>query len=488
MNSRLFVFLLMLLISFTAWTAFPAAAQDEPLAPNSPLIIEMTDGKPIQLIFTAVGGETITVYARSLEDPEELDTTLEIIAPSGASIAENDDHDTDRMDLAQTDSLIADLMLAAAGDYTVIVDTFSGVAQGSIELLLTTDSAAQPTPEPTTPDGVGTGDEIVDGSVTPGELFPYAFSAEEGETVTITVFGVNGFDPRIRLVDSKGRVLAENDDHGTADQTLGRLDARIEAFSIVTSSVYTVEVSGFDNRGGDFTLEITRGTGSTPIEPRENALEVLQETINEGDVFTYALDARAGVVYTVSVQSLDDSFDPIVSIYDANDNLSAYNDDHGDPSADLARFDSRVTRWIVPFDGRYSVEVSGYQGGGGSFELRVETVAENAPTGLPDEQVYTGAAQDEELFSQTIELEAGDWVSITVRGLSGTFDPYVALLAPDGAILAENTDHGQRSSTLAFVDALIPNYPIAESGAYTINVLSESGVRGDFGITVSVRR
>ncbi|MBK8031379.1 MAG: hypothetical protein IPK17_18205 [Chloroflexi bacterium] len=57
-----------------------------------------------------------------------------------------DDHNTDRMDLAQTDSLIADLPLVAAGEYVIVVDTFSGVAQGSIEVLLTTTamSAADP--------------------------------------------------------------------------------------------------------------------------------------------------------------------------------------------------------------------------------------------------------------------------------------------------------------------------------------------------------
>lgn len=480
MNARLYVLLLLLLIPFGV------AAQGGTLSPNTLLIVEMTDGKPIQLSYLAVGSEVVTVYVRSLEDANQLDTTLEIIAPNGASLAENDDHNTDRMDLAQTDSLIADLPLVAAGEYVIIVDTFSGVAQGSIEVLLTTTATAQPpTAEPNTNGGQGS--EIIDGTVAQGDVFSYEIGATAGETITITVVGINGFDPRVSLNDSKGRTLAENDDHGTGDSTIGRFDSRIADFTFAAGGSFTIVISGYDNTGGDFTLEIVRG-GEQPVIEDGTDFQTLQETVNPNEAYAYELNVEAGDVYTISARSLDDALDTIIAIYDQADNLIAYNDDHGDPSADLARFDSRVTRWIVAETGRYFVEVSGYQGGGGEFELTLERIAQNAPTNAPDETVYTGDSTGQSAFDQTFSADAGDWVTVSVRGLSGNFDPYVALIAPDGTVLAENTDHGQRTVTLAFIDAQIANFPISASGDYTVSVLSEDGNPGEFAITVSILR
>jgi len=477
MKICLYALLLLLLIPLGV------AAQGDTLTPDTPLIVEMVDGRPIELVYESAGNEIITVYARSLEDPEELDTTLEIIAPDGRSIADNDDHRTDRMDLEQSDSLVSDLVLTEPGSYTVIVDTFSGVAQGSIEVLLITDGGAQPTPESQTPIPDNQIDGIVNGEVAEGETFTYEFDVEEGETITITVRGLDAFDPRISLMDSKGRLLAENDDHGTSDQTIGRFDSRIEAFAVRSSGKYMLEISGFDNTGGEFTLEITRGDVIPVDEPE---IETIQESINDGEVYTYTLQAQEGDVYTLSVRSLSDNYDPLVAIYDASDVLLTYNDDHGDALADLARFDSRIARWIAPFEGSYSVEVSGYQGGGGEFEFSVERVAQNAPIGFARETVYTGESNGQDSFSQTFDAQEGEWITITVRGLTGSFDPYVSLVAPDGTVLTENSDHSSRTTTIGFVDAVISNYPINVDGEYSVIVSSQDGRAGSFAITISV--
>lgn len=474
-----------LLLLFLVALPLVVAAQGTILTPNTPLIVALTEGKPVELIYTSAGEEIITVYVRSLEEAGELDTTLTVIAPDGTSIAQNDDHGTDRMDLAETDSLVVDLTLSAAGDYVIVVDTFSGVAQGSMEVLLTTDAEAQPTAQPTVaPEPTTAGDDLIEGSVDQGEVFAADFSAETDEIITITARGMNGFDPRVTLLDSKGRVLAENDDHGSGDVSLGQFDARIQNFTIPTAATYTVEVSGYDEAGGSFTLEITRGE----VVPTETAVTTLQESVGEQEVFSYAFDAQVGDVYTIRVRSTSSNFDPLVAVYDPSDNLAAYNDDHGDPTSDLARFDSRITRWIILLGGRYTLEISGYQGSGGSFELTLERIAQGAPTGVPREVVYTGESDGSAVATQTFEAAAGEWVSIAARGLSGSFDPAVELVAPDGTVVASNTDHGLRTATLAFVDAYIPNYPISVEGEYTINVYSEDGNAGSFAITIASSR
>ncbi|MBK8031378.1 MAG: DVUA0089 family protein [Chloroflexi bacterium] len=197
-------------------------------------------------------------------------------------------------------------------------------------------------------------------------MFSYEIGATAGETITITVVGINGFDPRVTLNDSKGRTLAENDDHGTGDSTIGRFDSRIADFTFAAGGSFTIVISGYDNTGGDFTLEIVRG-GEQPVIDDGTDFQTLQETVNPNEAYAYELNAEA-VMCTPSARSLDDALDTIIAIYDQADNLMAYNDDHGDPSEDLARVDSRVTRLIVAGTGRYFVEVSGYHGGGGEFD------------------------------------------------------------------------------------------------------------------------
>ncbi|MBK8031377.1 MAG: hypothetical protein IPK17_18195 [Chloroflexi bacterium] len=53
----------------------------------------------------------------------------------------------------------------------------------------------------------------------------------------------------------------------------------------------------------------------------------------------------------------------------------------------------------------------------------LERIAQNAPTNAPDETVYTGDSNGQSAFEQTFSADAGDWVTVGVRGLSGSFDP-----------------------------------------------------------------
>ncbi|MBE2269590.1 MAG: PPC domain-containing protein [Anaerolinea sp.] len=474
-------------------SAYRAGAQGDRLFPNDPVVIELRAGRPIELVYDSPGDDVITVYARSLELPEELDTILEVFAPSGRRIAENDDHGTDRMDLEQGDSLIVNLELADPGEYVILIDTFSGVSGGTIEVLLISERDQPETPTPEAPsDDDDLSDGFANGSVQRGETFTINIDAEAGERLTITVRGLDDFDPRVALINSKGRVEAENDDHSTGRGDLAQFDSLIEDFQISVGGTFVVQVDGYNGMAGEFTIELTRAAGGEepgelPID--DPLVETFEESVNDNDTFQHTLNAQAGDVYTITVRSQSEGFDPTLALYSDDEILIAYNDDHGNPDVDLPRFDSQIERVIIQEDGRYFIEVAGYQSVGGSFELAIERIAQNVPTGQPEETVYVGEiGSTNEVFEQTFDAEAGDWVSVSVRGLTGEFDPYIMLIAPDGTVLAVNEDHNTRSFSLGFIDALIPNFPIFEDGEYTVEVSTTGSVTGTFAITIGTLR
>lgn len=466
------------------------------ISANEPTIVELTGSGPAEVIYTAPGRETVSVSARSLEAGGALDLTLEVLDSSGNRLDFNDDHGTQRVDLDTFDSLISDLTLPGAGDYTIRVNTFSGSGSGSVEVIVSTAAA---TPEPVVT-AVPGGDVIV-GTVPDNGTYTLDLELTQGDVLTITVRGLNNFDPRVALLDVKQRVVAENDDHGTNDTSIGRFDSRISDVQITATGTYTIEIAGFGGTGGDFEMTIEGGTGggvtpvvtpdvtpvASPTAEPDTEVDVVTDTLAQNDVYIYVLEAEAGDVYTITARALSDELDTSLAIYNAENRFMIGNEDHASPVADLGVFDAQIERYVVPTAGRYEVEVRGYQGVGGDFELTVERLATGVPE-ISDEEIFIGEIQPSGIFTQTFQLEAGDWVTVTVRALSTGFDPRVALLSPSGAVLAENDDHGTQSGRIGFLDSQIQNYPISESGTYSVEVAGYDVSAGSFGVTVSIRR
>ena len=214
---------------------------DQPLRLSSP-------GGWVNLQYESAGEEIVTISARSLEELGVLDPVLEVLARDGTRLAYDDDGGENG------NARIENLTLALPGLYTIRVNTFNGVSTGEVEITVTT---SDPFAEMTTitDDGI-----VISASLPAHKRYTYRLTGEAGEVITLTVRGLsNGLDPFITLRDADGGRLALNDDHGTEDGTLGRLDAQIAGFALPVGGTYVIEVADLTGAAGRFELTIERG-------------------------------------------------------------------------------------------------------------------------------------------------------------------------------------------------------------------------------------
>lgn len=477
----------------------PTTTSGGTITANTPVVVQLTGSGGVDLIYNGQVNEVISVTARSLEPEGVLDTTLEVLDASGTRLGYNDDHGTNRTDLAGFDSFLRDLKLVNGGAVTIRISTFTGAGVGRVEVLITSDAtgtAAQPTP------GTQTGAaEIISGNVPANGAFTQTITFNAGEVVTITVRSrSNTLDPRVRVIDSSNRTIAENDDHGTGAGDLDVYDSRISDLSIPAAGTYTLSVDGFGGSSGAFEMEIVRGGGGVITQPtpviaqptpsgqgQQSEVETVQGSITPRGVFTHTFSANAGDVYVITARATSDDFDPRVILL-AGTQILADNDDHGSSDRALGPFDSRITNYIFQQSGQYTVEVRGYQDSAGPFELMLERVATGAPLGPGTDQVFTGQIAANGTFVQEFQAQAGDYLTISVRALTQNFDPRVALVSPDGVVVAANDDHGSNTPDLSFLDSRITNFYVEQSGTYSIEVSGYQDSAGSFALTVTTRR
>ena len=471
-----------------------AQTSDGSITLNEPVMVTLSGSDPVTLDYEATGGETVSITARSLEAEGEIDPILSVLDADGDIVADNDDHRTSRTDLAPRDSLIDDFTFPDDGNYTIQVTAFEE-AEGDVEVLITDDTGGtkNETEAPETSETTDGEDITVEDEVPDDDTFVYEFEASEGEVLTITVRETDGqLDPKVALLDENGELLAENDDHASNDSSLGPYDSQIAGFAVEASGSYTIEITGFGGVGGSFEMTISREGGSSgqntnPPNTNTGDTEVIEDSIDSFDVFTHTFDAEAGDMYTFTVQAISDDFDPVVSLY-LDNNYLIDNDDYGSNDSDMQTTDARIYHYIMPETGEYELDVEGYQDSEGDFRLTIERVATDAPTTPPDELIEVATIDSGETYTYSFDAEEGDYVTISVRGLSYNFDAYVALLDENGTVLFNNDNHGGGSARLAYYDAEIPNYIIEESGTYTIEVSGMTDVDGTFGLTVGILR
>ncbi len=84
------------------------------------------------------------------------------------------------------------------------------------------------------------------------EAHNWVFEATAGQTVTIDVEAIGDTDPRLRLLDPDGSLLAEDDDSGY-DYGMGIWDATL-VYTFSRDGVYTLRIDVFI--GGDFTIRV----------------------------------------------------------------------------------------------------------------------------------------------------------------------------------------------------------------------------------------
>jgi hypothetical protein len=231
-------------------------AQDDipPLIPDESQIVTLEGNiDPTLLRFDGVRGQTVILTARDVPEGESLDVVLEVLQPNGARLRFNDNHMGGDSSLAQTDSRIK-VILPQDGEYVVRVNSYGGIFEGDVEVLLQVVDLFSV-------EIIEDNDGLTMLTLTlPSNLaYQHELTLEAGDVLTITARDIGGsLDPVVRLVDSDGVVIAQNDDHGTAATHLDVFDAQIADFIVETTGEHVIEVLDFLGRGGQIELTIVR--------------------------------------------------------------------------------------------------------------------------------------------------------------------------------------------------------------------------------------
>ena len=92
----------------------------------------------------------------------------------------------------------------------------------------------------------------------------YAFTALGGDVFSFRVEAIGEFDPIMRLYNSDGRLIIANDDYNRESSR----DALLEAITIPQTGEYIVEVSGYEESTGGYTLTMLPGYSLLSLDER----------------------------------------------------------------------------------------------------------------------------------------------------------------------------------------------------------------------------
>lgn len=237
-------------------SAVHTMAQGTPnLEPDTPLVVSITADEPAVVIYESPGDEVLDFSVRALSD--DLDTTLALLGPDDELLAYNDDtlvQDDAGNPQVQRNPQLDAVYLAQAGRYRLRVDSFNGVGEGEAELLVSA------SPSVMLLGAAGTEDtQVYAVRLLAGARAIIELDLSAGQRLTLTARDTSRtLDPVLRLSDAAGVMLAENDDHGSADLTLDVLDAQITDVEIVSDGTYQVMVWDFMGAAGRLELQVTR--------------------------------------------------------------------------------------------------------------------------------------------------------------------------------------------------------------------------------------
>jgi hypothetical protein len=461
--------------------AYSASAQEDPilpLFPGTPLEVALVNGAPVRLVYQAEEREVISVSARSLV-PSALDTFLVVLDPGGALLALNDDHDRFNADLVDTDAWITEITLPDAGEYPILLRTFDGHGSGAVEVLL---SVHPPAPTQAEIAAANTGMDRYLLGVPPNGVSDQPVYLVAGQQITVTARTITaGFDPVLELIDPTLTIIASNDDNLTGNATLGSQDAEITGSIIALTGTYVLRLRSVSGAGGDVELVVSRALAPQTSEPVGIPLRddiVVHGIIGVGEVFEQTLVAEAGDLISISVLAGSPALDVRIALL----TLAKQVIDTGE-RVDVTRdLPARIERLIIRQGGTYVVQVMGYLESSGDFTLTIQHLARDVSLFAPAAETQRGETQMEGVYSQALDAQAGDFVTVSVRAMTPGYDPRVYLRTAEGELLALNDDHGSADPTLALLDARIRNYPIPITGTYVIEVDSYDGAPGAFEI------
>lgn len=181
-----------------------------------------------------------------------------------------------------------------------------------------------------------------------------------------------------------------------------------------------------------------------------------------------------------SLQPDEPLLDPVVWITDADNRLLAY-DNNGALDDPVGAY---ISALLLPAAGSYRVFVDTFSGvGAGDVEVLLRLIDPFEVETLEDGW-WRASLPAGEVFRMQLPVAAGETLRITARDLSGTLDPVLRVLAPDGTLLAQNDDHASFDPTINLLDARIVGWQVSTQQIVTVEVLDFLARSGQFELRI----
>lgn len=319
------------------------------------------------------------------------------------------------------------------------------------------------------------------------------YRTPQAQTINVQARSLVGslLDTTLEVLDSAQVRLAYNDDHGTSRADLNPFDSLITALDLPAAGEYIIRVGTFSGTASG-QVEVTLTLGNTPPAPNlgDTPVETVRGEVPSGDRYIYPVQFTAGTSVTITVRAIDNALDPKVALINPDGVAVATNDDHGTQDTSLSRYDSRISNFAITTSGQYRIEVSGFGGIGGVFELIIERgSASTEPRPQLDVETVRGTVTPGVPFQHYIDANAGDVLVITAVAITESLDVDVGIYDLQDNLIDSNYEHGSTDPNLFFYDARINNFIVQQTGTYLIEVVgfragSTERATGDFTLTI----
>ncbi|MBI1277913.1 MAG: hypothetical protein GC179_07275 [Anaerolineaceae bacterium] len=322
------------------------------------------------------------------------------------------------------------------------------------------------------------GDSVRGKITNPDNGVLYSFEAKKGDNITVSLES-SQVDVYLRLGDSKGNQIAENDDISDSN-----VNASIE-YTIPKNGTYIIAVLAYDK--GPYTLKLdsdaTSGASNSNVSEDKNITygdTVTGQTIDIDTPVVFTFTGKANDTVNISLSS--DEVDTYLVLADVNGKSIAENDDIDDKNT------NSYIEAVLPANGDYLIGVFGYDKG--SFELTLDSgngsggsipVSETGDKG----QTFSDTIDDGQYYVQypLNGVHAGDTITIDAKATSGDLDLYTGIFFGD-TVVAENDDCDKSTKDSCLV------YPQAEAGDYTLVITrygyEQGETSGEFEASVKV--
>ncbi len=352
-----------------------------------------------------------------------------------------------------------------SGTYTVLVKASDGGKFGDYNMTYA--KVADPHPLPAG-EGVLTSGVTKSGTIIPGDLDVYTFSAITGDAVTINLARTTQFyKPEVDIFAPNGALVYD----GPATGIEG-YDLLLNTFT--QNGTYTVVVKSSDAASpGGYNLSYVKVSATHTLTPDEGQLTsgvTKFGTIFEGDVDVYLFQATVGSAVTLNLSRTTAFYSPEVDIFAPNGALV-----YDGPVDGAVSFDILLNSFTQT--GTYTVVVKDSKGTVfGDYNLTYVQIA--APHVLtPDEgALISGVTKTGPIISiiladidvYTFPATAGNAVTLNLASTTSNHLIEVDIFAPNGVLVYD----GPATGTAAY-DLLLNSF--TQTGTYTVVVKSGQG-------------